>query len=74
LRGVAGKPLPGWASEIGCTSWSQVFLKWIAGHPAVTCIIPASAKAANMRDNMQAGFGALPDATLRERIAVDVPT
>jgi diketogulonate reductase-like aldo/keto reductase len=69
FRRVAGKPLPDWAKEIGCTSWGQVFLKWIAGHPATTCIIPASAKAANMRDNMQAGVGELPDSALRERIA-----
>jgi aryl-alcohol dehydrogenase-like predicted oxidoreductase len=49
-----------------------VFLKWIDSHPAVTCVIPASAKAANMRDNMAAGFGALPDERLRERIAAAV--
>jgi diketogulonate reductase-like aldo/keto reductase len=72
FKRVAGKPLPGWAAEIGCSSWGQVFLKWIAAHPAVTCIIPASAKAANMADNMQAGFGVLPDAALRERIAAEV--
>jgi diketogulonate reductase-like aldo/keto reductase len=69
---VAGKPLPGWAADIGCTSWAQVFLKWILGHPAVTCIIPASAKASNMKDDMAAGFGALPDEALRQRIAADV--
>jgi diketogulonate reductase-like aldo/keto reductase len=72
FRRVAGKPLPGWAADIGCTSWGQVFLKWIVAHPAVTCVIPASAKAANMRDNMAAGFGVLPDAALRERIAAAV--
>jgi diketogulonate reductase-like aldo/keto reductase len=72
FRRVAGKPLPGWAAEIGCASWGQVFLKWIIGHPAVTCVIPASAKAANMRDNMGAGVGALPDEALRERIAAEV--
>ena len=69
FKRVAGKPLPAWAADIGCTSWGQVFLKWILGHPAVTGIIPASAKAANMKDNMQAGLGALPDEALRERIA-----
>lgn len=72
FRRVAGKPLPGWAAEIGCASWAQVFLKWILGNPTVTCIIPASAKAANMRDNMLAGFGALPDAALRAKIAAEV--
>jgi diketogulonate reductase-like aldo/keto reductase len=72
FRRVAGRPLPGWAADIGCTSWAQVFLKWIIAHPAVTCAIPASARAANMADNMRAGFGALPDAGLRARIAAEV--
>lgn len=72
FKRVAGKPLPGWAAEIGCASWGQVFLKWIVAHPAVTCVIPASAKAANMRDNVAAGFGALPDEDLRARIAAAV--
>jgi diketogulonate reductase-like aldo/keto reductase len=72
FKRVAGKPLPGWAAEIGCASWGQVFLKWIVGHPAVTCVIPASAKATNMRDNMAAGYGALPDEALRTRIAAEL--
>src|SRR5262249_51861512 len=37
-------PLPGWASEIGCTSWAQVLLKFIVSHPAVTCAIPATTR------------------------------
>ncbi len=72
FRRIAGKPLPGWADDIGCNSWGQVFLKWIIAHPAVTCVIPASAKAANMRDNMLAGLGELPDQALRERIAAEL--
>jgi diketogulonate reductase-like aldo/keto reductase len=72
FRRVAGRPLPGWAAEIDCASWSQVFLKWILGHPAVTCIIPASAKPRHMQDNMGAGSGALPDEALRRRIADEV--
>jgi diketogulonate reductase-like aldo/keto reductase len=72
FKRVDGKPLPGWAREIGCASWGQVFLKWIIAHPAVTCVIPATANPANMRDNMQAGFGALPDEALRGRIATAV--
>ena len=39
---VKGKSLPGWAAELDCTSWAQVFLKFIIGHPAVTCPIPAT--------------------------------
>src|SRR5438132_5687526 len=34
-----GKALPEWASELDCASWSQFFLKYILGHPAVTCVI-----------------------------------
>ncbi len=72
FKRVAGKPLPGWAADIGCTSWAQVFLKFIVGHPAVTCVIPASAKADNMKDDMGAGFGRLPDEKLRQRIVAEV--
>lgn len=63
------RPLPDWAGEIGCTSWAQVLLKYVLGHPAVTCVIPGTGKAAHMRDNAAAGMGVIPDLALRERIA-----
>jgi aryl-alcohol dehydrogenase-like predicted oxidoreductase len=66
---VKGRPLPGWAAEIGCTAWSQVFLKFIVSHPAVTCVIPATSKPGHLRENVGAGQGPLPDAELRRRIA-----
>lgn len=69
FRQVKGRPLPSLAAEIGCTSWAQIFLKFIIGHPAVTAVIPATSKPVNMADNVQAGFGRQPDAALRERIA-----
>jgi diketogulonate reductase-like aldo/keto reductase len=69
FRRVRGRPLPPWAAEIGVASWAQYFLKWIVGHPAITCAIPATAKAAHMQDNLAASLGALPDAALRERMA-----
>lgn len=65
------KPLPGWAREIGCASWAEAFLKWIAAHPAVTCAIPATSQLAHLRQNMKALAGPLPDAALRRRIAED---
>ena len=65
---VRGKPLPDWAGEIDCASWGQFFLKFIAGHPAVTCIIPATSKLKHMLDNMAGGKGRLPDAALRRRM------
>lgn len=66
---VRGKALPPWAKEIGCASWSQIFLKFVISHPAVTCAIPATAKVAHLMDNMQALRGPLPDSAGRERIA-----
>ncbi|HSD74682.1 MAG TPA: aldo/keto reductase [Steroidobacteraceae bacterium] len=58
---VANKPLPQWASEIGCATWGQFFLKYVLSHPAVTCVIPATAKVEHMADNLQAGRGTLPE-------------
>jgi aryl-alcohol dehydrogenase-like predicted oxidoreductase len=69
FRKVSSHPLPVWAGEIDCTSWAQVFLKFVISHPAVTCAIPATSKAQHLQDNMRAGFGSLPDAKMRERIA-----
>jgi diketogulonate reductase-like aldo/keto reductase len=66
---VRGKAVPPWAKEIGCASWSQIFLKFVISHPAVTCAIPATAKVAHLTDNMQALRGPLPDSACRERIA-----
>ncbi len=66
---VRGKELPPWAGEIDCNSWAQFFLKFILGHPAVTCAIPATSKAKHLVDNMQAGLGRQPDAAMRERMA-----
>jgi diketogulonate reductase-like aldo/keto reductase len=65
---VRGKPLPPWAAEFGCNSWAQFFLKYVASHPAVTCVIPATSKAANMRDNCDAGFEPMPDQTQRKHM------
>lgn len=64
-----GKPLPGWAAELGIASWAQYFLKWILGHPAVTCVIPGTGKPQHMKDNLAAGIGGLPDAATRKRMA-----
>lgn len=69
FRRLAGKPLPTWAAEIDCTSWSQLMLKFVVSHPAIICAIPATSKIEHLRDNMKAGFGRLPDEKLRARIA-----
>ncbi len=66
---VRDKPLPPIARELGIASWGQFFLKWIVGHPAVTCVIPATSKPKHMLDNCRAGFGVIPDARQRELMA-----
>ncbi|HYW03718.1 MAG TPA: aldo/keto reductase [Gammaproteobacteria bacterium] len=69
FRRTRGRPLPDWAAGIGCGSWAQYFLKFILGHPAVTCVIPATADPGHEADNVRAGYGRLPDAAERARMA-----
>jgi len=65
---VAGRQVPDWAHEFGAHSWAQFFLKFVASHPAVTAITPATSRAENMVDNMGAAVGDLPDAAMRRRM------
>jgi len=71
FRRLRGRPLPAWAAEIDCESWAQVLLKFVVSHPSITCAIPATSRVAHLRENMKAGFGRLPDARLRARIAAE---
>ncbi len=66
------EPLPGWAAEIGVTTWAEALLKFILAHPAVTVAIPATTRVDHLRENKAAALGPMPDAALRERIAADV--
>jgi len=58
---VRGKPLPPWAAEFDCSSWAQFFLKYVLGHPAVTCVIRGTRRVQHLEDNLRAGMGRLPD-------------
>ena len=69
LHRLAAKPVPSWAAEIDCDSWAQLLLKFVASHPDVTCVIPATSNLAHLRDNVRAGEWRMPDADMRERIA-----
>ena len=62
---VRGKDLPDWAADLDASSWGQVFLKYIMGHPAVTIPIPGTSKPHHAEDNAGALYGRLPDAALR---------
>jgi aryl-alcohol dehydrogenase-like predicted oxidoreductase len=56
---VKDEPLPGWATEVGVTSWAQLFLKFAISHPAVTAVIPATGKPERQADQLKAGLGPL---------------
>jgi aryl-alcohol dehydrogenase-like predicted oxidoreductase len=62
LGELRAKRLPGWAKEIGCTSWNQVLLKFVLSQPAVTCVIPGTSSPGHMRENAAAGEGEIPEA------------
>lgn len=65
---VKGQTVPEWAKEFDATTWAQFFLKFVASHPTVTCITPATSRVSNMIDNMAGGVGRLPDAAMRKRM------
>ena len=68
LGKLRGRPLPKFAAEIDAASWGQLILKFIASHPAVTGIIPATASVSHLKDNLAAGLGRRPDLGEREEI------
>lgn len=63
---VKGKTLPEWSKESDINSWGQFFLKYIISHPAVTCVIPGTSDPKHLVDNMEGGYGQLPDEKMRK--------
>ena len=72
FRRLRNTALPAWATEIDCTSWAQIMLKFVISHPAVTCVIPATSRVEHLRDNMTAGTGRMPEEKMRARIAASI--
>jgi diketogulonate reductase-like aldo/keto reductase len=72
LRKLSSRKLPGWAGEIGCTTWAQILLKFVLANSAVTCVIPGTSKPEHMRDNIQAGLGVYPDAAMLKRMVREI--
>lgn len=71
---VAGKSLPAWATDYEINNWSQFFLKFLLSHPAVTCVIPATANPEHAAANVQAGTGPLPDEAARNKMVALIKT
>jgi aryl-alcohol dehydrogenase-like predicted oxidoreductase len=65
---VGDREVPDFARELGAETWAQFFIKFAAGHPAVTTVTPATSKAHHMLDNMGAALGRLPDAAEQRRM------
>ncbi|HLT91894.1 MAG TPA: aldo/keto reductase [Woeseiaceae bacterium] len=63
-----GVELPEWAAEFDAQSWAQFFLKFVAAHPAVTVITPATSNPRHMVDNLGGGIGRLPDREMQARM------
>ena len=67
-RRVEGREVPAWAAEFDARTWAQFFLKFVASHPDVTAITPATSRPSNMADNMGGAMGRLPNAEQRRRM------
>jgi aryl-alcohol dehydrogenase-like predicted oxidoreductase len=65
---VAGREVPAWAADFDARTWAQFFLKFVASHPAVTAITPATSRASNMADNLGGAMGRLPNTEQRRRM------
>lgn len=65
---VRREPVPEWAAGAGCTSWAELFLKFVLAHPAVTCAIPATSNPDHLADNVAAGTGSDLDEAARRRL------
>ncbi|MEW7280321.1 aldo/keto reductase [Aquimarina sp. 2201CG1-2-11] len=68
FKKIKNKPLPKWAKEYNINSWGQFFLKYILSNKAINCVIPGTSKPHHALDNMMAGYGVLPDDTVRKKM------
>jgi aryl-alcohol dehydrogenase-like predicted oxidoreductase len=68
IRAVRGKEIPDWARGFA-GSWAQFFLKYLLADPRVTAVIPGTADAGHMTDNLGAMRGPLPNEEQRRQMA-----
>jgi aryl-alcohol dehydrogenase-like predicted oxidoreductase len=65
---VRGHTVPEWAREFDCDNWAAFSIKFILSHPAVTCVLTETANPSHATQNLNAGFGRLPDEKTRQRM------
>ena len=68
FRTLRGKHVPPWMQEAGCETWSQVLLKFVLAHKAVTCVIPGTGNPDHMAENCLAGDGAMFEESLVRKL------
>ncbi len=66
---ASGHALPPVATELGCHSAAQLFIKWVLGDPAVTVVLAATRNPRHAAENLAAASGRVPDAGQRKAIA-----
>jgi aryl-alcohol dehydrogenase-like predicted oxidoreductase len=57
LTKLSRQPLPDFAAAHGASSWATLLLRFVLGHPAVTCVIPGTGDPEHMASNAAAGQG-----------------
>jgi len=65
---VEGRDVPEFAADFDAGSWAQFFIKFVAAHPAVTVVTPATSRPHHMVDNLGGAMGRLPDEAQRRRM------
>ena len=60
--------LPGWATELGCKSWQQLFFKFTISHPAITSSVIAMPSRSKLVELAEAAQGPMLDAGLRTKL------
>jgi len=74
FKRLEGRPLPAWATEIGCTTWAQFSLKYILSNPSVTVVLTETSNPKHMEENAQAALGPMPDESARKRMREFIAT
>ena len=68
VRRLRNQPIPEWAADYGCERWSQLLLKFVLAHPAVTTVIPGTGNPIHMAEDCAAGSGPALDIDRLQRI------
>ena len=68
VRRLREQPVPAWAADYGCERWSQLLLKYVLAHAAVTTVIPGTGNPMHMAEDCAAGSGPAIDVDRLRRI------